>query len=446
MLMKNVNFFTAVEYGKNDKSVSDDLLEKVDDYFFLCGKKAYVIDKNEKTVESKANFSDLLNIVKVISYFTVIIPAIMLVAKAILRSQHQFKVINVKEELEQGINISNSTIQKIQKVIKHIEKGKEDNSIEWLSNYNNYVFKLKDQPNLVFKLTKQNSKEAAEKRFANMIKAKEVCLAYQLGLMVIPHAKKIEVGNSALIVEEALNFNPDASAQEENYQKYSKDLNETARQLAIFIAKTGFNDVTWRNIPLIEEEGRKKVALIDIESMESAENGFIGDMNRSRGLIRCVSRDQLDIVINEAKKANIDTQGFEKSINLRLQELETDEKLRQYHLRNNIKGKESIQPNIRSLDLDLEAEDNYITMFDTPETITMKEVLDKIIFKMNKLIQKQSPQASLKGKRSITIDLNDYPFSSLKYLGIPDEIKRSVSPLTKEEEKQLWFHQIFKSS
>ncbi|MFN4173938.1 MAG: hypothetical protein ACK4HV_02395, partial [Parachlamydiaceae bacterium] len=246
------------------------------------------------------------------------------------------------------MNVSEETAAKIQALLPNILNQNEDKEIEWLSRANNLVFKLKQSPNLVFKMarpTRFGSKklpsggnEETHSRFKNMVKAKEVCIANKLGLLTIPHAKKMMVnaaGNEyALIVEESLDFVSHDSAQEELYHKYSAEINESVRELATFIAKTGFNDVTWRNIPLLkdanESKSAKRIALIDLEHMNSAVNGFLGDWNGSKGLIACVSETQFDIVIEEARKHGvvIPDNEAEDAKDRRLKYLAEEKKLR----------------------------------------------------------------------------------------------------------------------
>ena len=91
----------------------------------------------------------------------------------------------------------------------------------------------------------------------------------------------------------------------------STQLNETTCQLATFIAKTGFNNVTWRNIPVLNEvegvQGPRRVALINLKHMHNSVNGFTGDVNGSCGLIGCVTEEQMAPVIAEASRNGIDT-------------------------------------------------------------------------------------------------------------------------------------------
>ena len=270
-----------------------------------------------------------------------------------------------KEELEKGLQIPLKTIEKIQALIPKILKQEDDDGIEYLKG--SKVFRIKEMPNLVFKMGVSSAskalingkwlddKEQMEERFENMIKAKEVCLVNNLGLLIIPHARKFTFDTHdgrkcVLIAEESMDINHEESAQVDFYHKYSKELNETARQLAIFVTKTGFNDVTPRNIPIINESedfhGPRRVALIDLEHMSSAINGFTGDDNGSCGLIGCVSEEQIDMVIAEARKNGIEMS--EQIRNADCRKSNQMKKLRQhYENKGIVTGKEPIQVDIR---------------------------------------------------------------------------------------------------
>lgn len=99
--MNNINFFTPVVFTE-DLTFCKSLLQKVDGYFSLSDKRAFVISKRLDSYEVKikyyeeSNFSKLIfTVVKIISYMTIILPTIMLVAKLILRSNYTFKIKDI---------------------------------------------------------------------------------------------------------------------------------------------------------------------------------------------------------------------------------------------------------------------------------------------------------------------------------------------------------------
>lgn len=97
--MPGINFFTPVHYGNQPKSASTSVMEAFDHYFYLGGKKACVIAGRmergkEGVVLVERSSSYLLSALKVVSYFTIVIPLIVLIVKAVLRYKNQFYVID----------------------------------------------------------------------------------------------------------------------------------------------------------------------------------------------------------------------------------------------------------------------------------------------------------------------------------------------------------------
>jgi len=105
-------------------------VEAFDDYFFLSGKKARIIaplqdtENNKdflvKQEEVKANIP--LNILKVVSYCTVIVPLIMLVGKAIARAKYNFVS---EEKLKELKVLEDKSATKIQAAYKAYVARKE---------------------------------------------------------------------------------------------------------------------------------------------------------------------------------------------------------------------------------------------------------------------------------------------------------------------------------
>lgn len=116
-----VSFFDAISYGNNHKSTGQFLLEKVDGYFYLGGKKAEVIMGHTKGNSEGVNLRNvtspsLLEIaLKIASYCTIAIPALMLVAKIILRSIYKFHFISNPTQTPQNhaVNLRTSQVENI---------------------------------------------------------------------------------------------------------------------------------------------------------------------------------------------------------------------------------------------------------------------------------------------------------------------------------------------
>ena len=478
--MAKVGFFTAVSFGDQPKSCTQSLLETVDNYFYLGGKKAYVIpghaqqDGQSTILITKDSPAFLITALKVISYPTVVIPVILLIAKAVLRSIHSFHIIDAKQELEEGMDISQATIEKIQALMPQIQGRQNDEEITWHASGNNLVFSLNTIPNFIFKMVRPGRKvlrakrflsaaQISEERFANMVKAKEFCLVHQLSLLVVPHAKKLNVAEMTLIAEECVNINQNESAQEHLYQL--SGLNETARQLATFIAKTGFSDVEWRNMPLVdtapEFQGNRRVALVDLEEMDGVNTGIFGGGFGRRGLVRCLaSEEQIDIAITEASRHGVVNQDAAQIKARRMEEIQSDRQLQQFYMRNGIleNARKPIQvDDLASLGLDLEEQglmrterrlqtgtgDGNWEWETTP--VTMGQAVTDVIAAINKGIRETPENASLKGKRYICLD-HDSPkkenlfLKEYHLLGLPGNGARMS--YTDEELNRRWLKRI----
>lgn len=479
--MAKVGFFTAVSFGPLPKTCAQSLLETADSYFYLGGKKACVIagrvqNGKEGVVLAESDSSYFLSALKVMSYFTIIIPVLALIVKAVLRYQNQFyvidsrlinlpenasqeqgvisernldlarrevRIIDPKAELENGIQIDPNLIARIQQLMPKIKRQEKDPGIEWLSQRGTQVFRLTEAPNLVFKMfTAQgvssmingkfmNGEEQIRNRFNNMVKAKEICLTHRLGLIAIPHAKMFEVQADGrtlpVIAEQALSVRTTESAQEELYRDHAEALGQAVRQLGTFIAETGFNDVVWRNIPVVDEvvgfQGARRIGLIDLEHMEGAESGILGSWNGSCGLVRCLfSEEQMDAVLNDARQKGIVSQHEAEQIKARrLEEIRSDRQLLDFYQRKGVLAdhRKRIEVDLNTLGLNLdEVEETRVAHFVgngtddegdleyRKQAIYMREVAEGTIAEINRLIQETAENESVKGKRYILLNTN----------------------------------------
>lgn len=103
--MSNISFFTPVVFEK-DRTARQYLLEKVDGYFSLGGKRAFVISGNKsdqnydvqmKDYKSGAISKLLFTTLKIISYLTIVLPVFMIISKLVLRANYSFKLTEVKD-------------------------------------------------------------------------------------------------------------------------------------------------------------------------------------------------------------------------------------------------------------------------------------------------------------------------------------------------------------
>lgn len=452
--MATVNFFTTVSFGNQHRSNSQSLLETVDSYFYLRGEKAYVVpghlqQESEGTVLVENSSPFLITALKVFSYCTIVIPIVMLIAKAILRSIHNFHIIDVKQKIEEGIHISQDTVEKIQALSQKIQYRQADDEIIWHHSQHR-VFNLKSVPNLIFKRVSN-----ANSRFENMVKAQKICLIHELGLLIIPHAKLFRVGAQLYIAEECLPIQPQESAQERLYTELS-GLNETARQLAIFIAKTGFSDVEWRNMPIVDDEpdfpDQRRVALIDLEEMQSAATGIFGGGLGRRGLIACLSsEEQMDIALAEAQRLGIrDRWRTPEQVKARrMEEVQNYRALQEFYKEKGIleNPRQLIQvDDLATLGLNLEEQGTFSTYVingpdeeDIEKSITLRDAVIDVINQINEAITNAPENRAIKGLRYILLNINkNENLKAYADLGLP----QSQLIITKEEKNQLWLPRI----
>lgn len=494
--MAQVDFFTAVSFGNQPKSCTEFLLETVDDYFYLGGTKACVVSNATKngfkgTILQQGDPAFLVTALKVISYLTIAIPLILLSAKAILRSMHSFHLITSEEEfrqwnpvsqaqeaLEEGVNLSRPILQKIQELLPTIQASQDNEQIIWHSRRNDLVFRLNEHPQLIFTMATQDATRQAvvlspaeklRKRFANMVKAKEVCLTHPLNLLIVQPTKIFQLADGKklkkFMAQEHLNINQNPSAQEEFFKL--PNLNNALRELTIFIAQTGIRNVGYGNIHVIDTEPEfqedRRVALTDLEEMkrtdaermEGAKIGIFGDSCGRRGLIGCLqSEEQIDIVLDEAARQGIHNSSLAQIKAKRLREIQTDQQLENFHKERGIVGnpRQPLRVDIETLGLQLDEKvETYLvpenhTIDSNPETsvaqqrpITLRDAVVDVIHKINDALTQTPENASTKGKRFIVLNVYDQEMlGEYNRWGI-------TSPLylaTEEELKRTWLRQI----
>ncbi len=126
--MDKISFFTAVSCDNSSNSTRMFLLEKVDSYFYLGGRKVKIdpgYTKGNVKGVYLVHSNSSLTALKVASYFTIVLPLILLIAKAILRANYDFYLIPIPRETVSNINL-NSTLLNADELEKK-EKNSEIN-------------------------------------------------------------------------------------------------------------------------------------------------------------------------------------------------------------------------------------------------------------------------------------------------------------------------------
>jgi hypothetical protein len=425
-------FFIPIVYTDGPKTLSDFLLEKVDRYFYLGGKKAYVIQKfsksgQQKCVLGESDCTSLEKVAKLASCASIVIPVFMLIARVCLHLFYRFKYVDPRQKIEKNMENVDQIVDKVKFLLPSILKLDKKVQVEYIRG--SKIFALEEQPEFVFKIglspndmTLHKGKRVMreEARFDEMIKAKEVCLIHNLGLLVIPQARKFEFNyenqRCAMIIEKRLPIKKTESAQIEDYHEYSGTLTNAISQLMCLIDKTGLSDIKPANVPIInepEELGDRHIALVDVEGMDidSRIRGFYG-------LIKTVGENHIDLVVKEAREKGIEIKEEDKKE--RLQQIEKEKTLKQYYANNGITGKKLFQVKFDNIDLDLDQVGQLkVTVKGEdgkPKTerpnVTMREALEKFVQEINRLMQENSDENSLIGKRRVLINCSENPVFS----------------------------------
>ncbi|MBA3816411.1 MAG: hypothetical protein H0X29_07815 [Parachlamydiaceae bacterium] len=120
-----------------------------------------------------------------------------------------------------------------------------------------------------------------------------------------------------------------------------------------------------------------------------------------RGLVRCVTESQAEIVRAVAEQNNVPTTLFFRAITGRTEEIEHGLQLNEYYEKNNIfSGNEPIQLKPGLMDFSEYPE----------EAETLKTMTFNLVEAMNDQISKASPEDSIKQRRYVYISINKPPF------------------------------------
>lgn len=108
--MADISFFTPVKYENSPVSFEQKLMEKIDSYFYLGGRVAVLIpgsfqNGSQEVILREETTNFYLTALKVISYAVLtIIPVILLITKAVLRSKYRFHVCEAQPTLPRPHN------------------------------------------------------------------------------------------------------------------------------------------------------------------------------------------------------------------------------------------------------------------------------------------------------------------------------------------------------
>lgn len=305
-----------------------------------------------------------------------------------------------ENEIQQGLSLSLKDFENLKQCIQADFTGP---GVRHYFSKHTQVFSLASVPGIIFK-------RAGQSRFDDMIRARTTIREDHLDHLVLPRAKMISVQVSGdpcnIIVEQKLDIDHDTADQEEHFEEHATSLNEAIRQLAIFICKTGYADVEWRNNPMLNNSGdtlgRRKIALVDVDGSGFPETGLFGGGLYINGLLSQVSLEQGRMIAAIAKENGVNTTPFENAYRYREAVIEKRKQLKQLYAE-----KRLTCPNqLVKFDVEILECSKY------PEKIRLfREIAKEVIQEINlKIAENAQEKKTVKGIRSIQLVHRKEPF------------------------------------
>ena len=352
----------------------------------------------------------------------------------------------------QEITISDENIERIHNFVMGMLGRDKTSALEMLKA--GYPLTILEQtyPGLNFVIAKEGQFEYSphRSRYEAMIDAQAVINTHKLGLLVIPNAKvfqtEIEGGKYEIFAERKLDTTPFLNEQEQHDQGYANSLDETIRQLAVFICKTGFSNVKKSLIPILNNnvDQNRKIALIDVNEMrgssfEGAAMGLFGNEGVQRtGLVDHVNEKQAQLIKIVAAENKISIQSFADA-EKRRKTSSAEAKLRAYYAEKNIvKGDEILQVN--------EKEINFSRDFSEIEVDQLQSCVREVVIEINNQISRKSLSLYIsptKSQRTININCDkNKTFRTMDSVLIDEDLHTKLKGIYPDDRATLLGHAL----
>lgn len=118
----HINFFTPITFENGPRSTREKWTQRIDDYFFLGGKKAVVLNLDQRDLVVTSTFKQkwYVTALKVVSYTTLILPLIALIAKYSLRKGVSYSEFTYKDLRKEDLKlISDYVVSYQHELVKH---------------------------------------------------------------------------------------------------------------------------------------------------------------------------------------------------------------------------------------------------------------------------------------------------------------------------------------
>lgn len=217
------------------------------------------------------------------------------------------KRVRIVSSIRNGISLSLPVKEALYDTVAHFRKRliavEPIDGVEILSEA---VFSLDYGPQVIFKIADDSGRKDMVERWGYVQRAAEICKKQQLDLLVLPQQSLYEVylGREILhvIAEERLPLTNNALVHARLYETFAEDFEPTLQQLVAFIAASGFRDVDFRNIPVLDRaagsDTAPQIGLVDLEDCGDItgecqrwtyELALFGNGRGIRGLFGCIA-------------------------------------------------------------------------------------------------------------------------------------------------------------
>ncbi|KKO96744.1 hypothetical protein THAR02_11153 [Trichoderma harzianum] len=229
-----------------------------------------------------------------------------------------------------GVNLTQDTINTLCEVIFSSQTQLlNGNPVDGVEILHRGVFALPCAPDLVFKISNAPKVDLAN-RWKNAMRAAEISKEHKpdkFDLIVLPRLTLYTLvsdyilngqrGEYYLIAEQRLSLSTNPLVHKQLYESLGARLEPALQQLVAFIHATGFCDVDFRHIPILDKELTPKtipkIGLVDISRCgdvqgEAAQQiyheAFFGTGPTPRGLFRCIAPEQFELLRAEVSKVS----------------------------------------------------------------------------------------------------------------------------------------------
>ena len=336
--MQNLSFFDPI-YDHRPKFTAASAF----DSYFTFSKTRYRILETHKIIDDKVTYrveryqvklNIPLEILKVLSFSTVMIPLIMGIGKLTSRKQRNFVIEKILPPSEIAVEAKRQVYQDFKNQALTKLSGKEDQLplLDWslteeqkddlanlLANQNRYqedlpqgtkiirggtnkVLFLDSIPGFVFK--PMFSKEDAKKYIQETEPLRQFIQDNNLFLLKIPQAEIIKIGTEYLIMQEKADLIATSYGDQKGFYTFcwqDQEMQEYMKliftQLAEFIVHVGFADVKYDNIPFTTQG---EVALVDLDTDSPLLGLTSGCAQTNDGLLNYIPLEHLTLFADQS--------------------------------------------------------------------------------------------------------------------------------------------------